>query len=213
MFRGFLFLVVLLFVSGCSVSSLKVNETYPGSVAISTSEFDDLTEVRLKPAYVYSGASSSEASGLKVGARWSNRSDKPYKIVMQLLSPSWFDRGGVLRLKVDGVESSLLPVDSLSLGEPAREVIRYENEYAVSHSNNPVVRKEYFVGRDVLLSIIEAKEVLGRVTTTQGFIDFSLRSSVESYASPIVQPQLFVIALESFLENIDGFNSQASMSQ
>jgi hypothetical protein len=205
--------LLLLILGGCASNDIVVNETFPGSITASTSEYDWLSEVRMKPAYVYNDSQSGEVSAVKVGARWSSRDGGYYVLVTEVESPYWFDKSEVLNLKVDGVVYSLAPENKNSVGMPMQNVLRMQNKYATTYSSNNVVRKEYVIDRSLLARLLLAKKILGRVNTTQGFVDFSGHSGNDYFGDPYARAQLFVIQLKHFLSQADSFNSQVSTSQ
>lgn len=209
-----LFLLVCIFIGvvGCSFSALKKNETHPGVVSVSSSDFDGLTEIKMNPVYAYSKAGSREVSSVKFGMLWSNRFEQRYMLYAQMSSPSWFDASEPIRLKVAGVEYALQPSDPLSIGTSMQEVIRYENEYAVSYSRDVVVRKRYYVSRDFLDLLIEENVAIGRVVSTKGFVDFSLGVADGDHGD-YSDSYLFISSLGSFLKDVDDFTSQGSRSQ
>lgn len=214
MFAKMVLVLVVSVLGGCSAGgSLKLNDTYPGGVTVKESEFDGMAQVEMKPGYVYRKSNADDGGILRFGARWSSRTANSYVLVAQVDFPHWFSKDGMLKLRVDGVEYLLPPVNAGTAGAPVQDVVLHSDAYLGTAVRSNVVRKDYQVDADFLLELADSNEVIGRLSTTRGFIDFSAKSSSVNYNNPLTQQQLFILQLKPFLSKVNQFNTQVSIAQ
>lgn len=207
-------LLVLTMVGCAAVGEVGYNETYPGAIHTSTSEFDSRTEIVMNPAYIYTDSSNGEYSSILLGVMWSDQNSNPYVLRVDLPSPNIFDRNEDLKLVVGGKNYSLQPVDANSVGDSISKTLRLDLDgQSLFAGTTHVVRKAFRVRREVLEDMVDSGRVIGRVQTTQGYVDFSLYDKPPKSKEIYEDFQIFNAKLPLFLDAVDEFNVRGSSSQ
>jgi hypothetical protein len=198
---------------GCAPAKLLLNETYPGGVTSREGEFDGLDQVQMKPAFVFLNSASLDTSIVKLGVRWTSAAGGGYRLITQIDKPQWFRSSKDLLLKIDGIEHRLKPAHSNRPGESLLDSILINNGVAETLATTAVVRKEYVVSEQVLRSMLQADQVLGRVHALRGMVDFTLKSNAVDVRDVLFISQLFSYQLKNFFKRLDGVSLQASTYQ
>ncbi|WP_155760034.1 hypothetical protein [Vibrio natriegens] len=153
--------ICTLITSGCTTG---IQESYdepgmPGYLTKDTSEFNGKTEIRLEPAYL------NDASSLfRLGLRWNSALPKDkFLLVAEWAEAKNFEPSSSLGLNIDGDIIYLNPVDESEYGVIDKVTRTFSTTLAQSTFSYNRTLKQFWVSKNELSRMIEAKKVTVRV--------------------------------------------------
>jgi len=157
-------LVLLLCLGLCGCATL------PGTIKESVSGFDKATEITMEPAWVGNGL-----TGFKLGLFRSSRMEPDKAILTAYAIGAYnFDYGESLHFNVDGEIISFKSIDSLT------KIEMVPGEYNSVYSSAPynLSSKRYEITKDFIKRLLDAKEVWGKISLSQTYVEAKFSVSV-----------------------------------
>ncbi|MBD8515181.1 hypothetical protein IFO68_21100 [Photobacterium sp. CAU 1568] len=193
-----------LILSGCvTTESLKAtydNPGWPGYISKSQSEFDGRKDVSIEPGYLDDGSSY-----LLLGARWNNKMKEGRLIlVAEWNEPINFEPATSLDFNIDGKFISLLPVDKHDYGIKDMKSLTTQSILGpISTPLHYTTKKSYWITRDQLDELIQAKKSIVRVQFLDSYSEQRIEPSDPNNSSYLKYPYVWAKpGLEKFLKEI-----------
>lgn len=177
-----LFVSLALLSSGC-VTTGNLQDTYdrqgwPGYISQNTSEFDGTSRVSMEPAYL-----GDASNMLRLGLEWNSSLPKDrFLLIAEWAEAENFSPDSAFKLNVDGDLIELSPLDKGDYGVIQDKVLQSNGPFELPMVLHNQTHKRFWISKNELSRIIEAKKVVVRVELLNSYWEERLEPPSEALA-------------------------------
>ena len=202
----FIKITAILFIALCSgcvtpeyLKSIYDNPGWPGFITSTKSDFDNKSMSSMEAAYLYDGSSS-----FRLGLRWSSGFKKDsILLVAEWLGAKNFEPKATLDINIDGEIISLKPSDPRQYGITSEKIVISSGLMDVPVSQGNQTHKTYWVTRQTLERMINAKKVVVRVQLLNSYWEERFEPSTDALPTYNKYPYIWAkAAFKKFLNKI-----------